>query len=213
MLVVVGLDELAGKPGDLDSLGAAILVRVVVHDPGLVELIHGAELGLAVDAEVEADLRVEFGAGDEPLVLGVGDGNEQRALGAGHDDQGVDPEGHHHVLSVVVQMAEVGEVAGVRDDDSVAAGGKGRDEILRSSGGFAGELGLEGGGVVLTVKAQAIQDVGEGRWLSAWCGARSGLGPSPRLTPSPTWLTYSAVLKGLPFEAWSRLTVPPRSGV
>ena len=158
VLVEVGLDHAAGEAGDLEGLVAAVLVGVAVHDPGLVELVHGAELGFAVDAEVEADLGVESGTGDEPLVFCVGDGDEQGTASAGDDDLGVDPEWHHDVLffsirAGEVEVAEVGEVAGVGYENLVAAGGDGGDEVLGGGGGAAGEGGLEGGYIIEAVQA------------------------------------------------------------
>ena len=42
-------------------------------------------------------------------------------MGVGDEDFGVDPEGGHDVLALVVEVGEVGEVAGVGDGDGVAA--------------------------------------------------------------------------------------------
>jgi len=69
---------------------------------------------------------------DVEFVLGVRDGDEERtravkeAASVRDGELGVDPEGHHDVLAVVVEVAEVGEVAGVADRDVVAEG----DELL-----------------------------------------------------------------------------------
>jgi hypothetical protein len=56
-------------------------------------------------------------------------------------------------------MTKVGEVAGVGDDDLMAAGRDGRDEVLRGGDGFSGELCLEGSDSLLTVETQAVQDI------------------------------------------------------
>ena len=64
---------------------------------------------------------------DVPLVLGVGAGTRRwRPPECGNDDLRVDPEGRHDVFAVVVEVGEVGEVAGVVDGDGVAFVGKRR---------------------------------------------------------------------------------------
>jgi len=81
--VDVGEGHAAGETGDLEGFGAGVGVGVAVEDPGLIPLVHSAELGFAVDAEVEGDGGADAGTADEPLVFGVADGDKERAVGAG----------------------------------------------------------------------------------------------------------------------------------
>jgi len=132
----VGDGHQAGEARDFDGLCAGVLVGVALEDPGLVEGVHGAPLGFAVDAEVVGDVGVDAGAVDVPLVLGVGDGDEEVATaGVWDEDAGVDPEGGHDVLTVVVEVGEVGEVAGVVDGDGVAG-------LLKKANEFIGPSSL-----------------------------------------------------------------------
>ena len=132
-----------GEARDFDRLCAGVGVGVALQDPGLVEGVHGAPLGFAVDAEVVADVGVDERAVDVPLVLGVRDGDEERAAaGVWDGDAGVDPERHHDVLAFVVEVGEVGEVAGVGDGDGVAVSascderfGRGGDLSCQEQGG------------------------------------------------------------------------------
>ena len=76
--------ECGREARDFDGRCAGVCVGVALEDPGLVERVHGAPLGFAVDAEVVADVGVEERAADVPLVLGVRDGDEQlAAVGVG----------------------------------------------------------------------------------------------------------------------------------
>ena len=76
----VGDGHKAGEARDFDSVCARVGVGVALEDPGLIEGVHGAPFGFAVDAEVVADVGVEERAADVPLVLGVGYGDEERAV-------------------------------------------------------------------------------------------------------------------------------------
>ncbi len=173
----VGDGEEAGEAGDLDGVVAGVGVGVALEDPGLVEGVHGAPLGFAVDAEVVGDVGVDGGAYsgavlriemDVPFVLGVRGGNEEvAAVGVRDDDLGVDPEGHHDVFrlcsacGLVVEVAEVGEVAGVVDGDGGAGGGEGLEESLGGDGFVTMNGDYEGRGVVEAVGGEAIEGIGE----------------------------------------------------
>ena len=161
VLVHVGKEHASDEACDLEGVGVMVLVGVAAEDPRLVERVHGAELGLAVDAEVEADSGVDFGAADLPLVLGVADGDEERAFGSGDADLRVDPEGHHDVVAFEVKVAEVGEVAGVGEDYVVAGGGEGLNELLGRRGFLAADFGGDGCGSLEGVEAYAVEDIGE----------------------------------------------------
>ncbi len=143
---------------------------VAAHGPGLVEGVVGAELGAAVDAEVEGDVGVDAGAGDDPFVLGVGDGGDEFTAGAppvfARDfEAGVEEEGHLDVLPFVVEVAKVGEVAGVCNGDGVAGLLEGGDELLGGFGLLAVDFCDEvcGGATVggEAVQGQAVEDLGE----------------------------------------------------
>ena len=83
--VQVGDGHEAGEARDFDGLRAGVVVGVALEDPGLVEGVHGAPLGFAVDAEVVGDVGVDERAADVPLVLGVGDRDEQVAAAGVRD--------------------------------------------------------------------------------------------------------------------------------
>jgi hypothetical protein len=55
---------------------------------------------------------------------------QMAAVAVRDDDLRVNPEGRHHVLAVVVEVGEVGEVAGVVDGDGVAGGLKVPDHLF-----------------------------------------------------------------------------------
>ena len=90
--------------------------------------------------KVVRDACVDDWAANLPLVLGVAHGDEQRAFCARDDDLGVDPERHHHVLAVEVEVAEVREVACIGDHDFVARGDEDGDQILWCRDGSAVDL-------------------------------------------------------------------------
>jgi hypothetical protein len=117
----VGDGHQASEAGDFDGLLTGVLVGIALEDPGLVEGVHGAPLGLAVDAEVVGDFGVDEGSVNVPLVLSMRGRDEQvAAAGVGDDEAGVDPERGHDILAVEVEVGEVGEVARVVDGDGVA---------------------------------------------------------------------------------------------
>ena len=168
VLVDVGDDKGGGEAGDLEGVGAGVGVGVAAEDPGLVELVHGAELGFAVDAEVEGDVGVDFRSADEPLVFCVTYGDEQGAARAGDEQFGVDPEGHHDVLGRsgrapgdVVEVAEVGEVACVGDGDGVVFRGEEMDEFGWSCRLLAVDGGDHVRGAFEGVKRQAVEEKGQ----------------------------------------------------
>ncbi len=138
VLMHVGDGEKPGEPRDLERLRAGVGVRCALEHPGLIERVHGAPLAFTVDAEVVADVGVDLRPPDLPLVLRMRDRNEQRTSapseqppGAGNGEAGVDPEGHHHVLVLIVQVPEVCEVTRIDDGDLMSAGSERGDEILR----------------------------------------------------------------------------------
>ncbi len=91
------------------------------------------------------------------------DGGDEEVAAAGvrDDDLGVDPEGRHHVFTVVVEVGEVGEVAGVVDGD----GSPSAASAVRSCSGVVA-LWLSGGDgeglrAVELVGGEAVEYVGE----------------------------------------------------
>jgi hypothetical protein len=95
-----------------------------VHHPALVERVHGAELGFAIDAEVEADVGIPLRPANVQLLLGVAYRQQQRSAAGRYGDLRVDPERHHDFAFAVVQVAEVREEDVVRDRHLVAGLGQ-----------------------------------------------------------------------------------------
>ncbi len=103
-------------------------------------------------------------------------GTSSGRLRAGDDDLGVDVEGHGYVLAVVVEVAEVGEVAGVGDGDGLAGFGYVADKFFRrrrSSLVVPEDVG--NGHAVDAVRGEPVEDVGETLRFSVlggeWAGA------------------------------------------
>ena len=95
-----------------------------MHHPALVKRVHRTKLGFAVDAEVEADIRIPLRTAYVQLLFGVADRQQERAPAGRHRNLRVDPERHHDLAAAIVQMAEVREVNIVRDLDAVTALGQ-----------------------------------------------------------------------------------------
>src|ERR1700745_2307137 len=127
-----------------------------MHHPALVKRVIGAELCLAVDAEVKGQINVPLGPVYVQLLLRVADRQQQGSSACRYSDLRVDPERHDDIAAAVVKVAEIREVHIVGDSHAVAA----LPELLYELAAVVEALSVEGHdglGLVRTVHRQAIQ--------------------------------------------------------
>ncbi len=130
-----------------------------MHHPALVQRVHGAELRLAIDAEVEADVGIPLRPAYVQFLFGVADRQQERSAGCGHGDLRVDPERHHHFAAAIVQMAEVREENIVGDRHMVAALG----QLMNERAAVGEPLSVQGSeGLWLpgSIHGEPVQDCG-----------------------------------------------------
>ena len=130
----VGIERFAQQLRDLFGLNAAILMRNALSDPILIERVHGAEFGHAIDAEVETDVGIALRAADADFFFGVTDGHKERSARLRNFDFSVEPERHHDVFAMEMEVAEIGEIASVFDPKVIAGADEEMDERLRAVG-------------------------------------------------------------------------------
>ncbi len=157
----VGIERFAQQLRDLFGLNAAILMRDALADPILIERVHGAKFGHAIDAEVETDVGITLRAADADFFFGVTDGHKERTVRLRNFDLGVEPERHHDVFAVEVEVAEIGEVASVFDPEVITRADEEMDERLRAVGKSAVDADAQppicrqG-----SIECQAIEEIG-----------------------------------------------------